>query len=58
MDKRKHEDLTGRPSDYGSRTLAVQDDRQHTEHGEIDRTADGEPLIDRGSVDADRHPQT
>ena len=56
MDKRKHEDLVGHPSDYGSRTLADEDDRQRTERGEIGRTADGEPLVDRGSVDDDDRP--
>lgn len=35
----KRENLTGHPSDYGSRTLEQQ------------RTADGDPLIDRGSAD-------
>jgi hypothetical protein len=58
MDKRKREDLVGHPSDYGSRTLADEDDRQRTERGEIGRTADGEPLEDRGSVDDDRPPDT
>lgn len=58
MEKRKHEDLAGHPSDYGSRTLADEDDRQRTERGEIGRTADGEPLVDRGSVDDDRPPET
>lgn len=57
MEKRKHEDLVGHPSDYGSRTLA-DEDRQRTERGEIGRTADGEPLVDRGSVDDDRPPET
>lgn len=58
MDKRKGEDLAGHPSDYGSRTLADEDDRQRTERGEIGQTADGEPLEDRGSVDDDRPPET
>lgn len=55
MDKRKREDLVGNPSDYGSRTLA-DEERQRTERGDIGRTADGEPLDDRGSVDDDRPP--
>ena len=39
----ERERLTGHPSDYGGRTL---------EDEERARTADGEPLNDRGSVDS------
>ena len=40
MDERNERDLKGKPSDYGSRTLAD--------------TADGEPLVERGTVDSAR----
>ena len=40
MDERNERDLKGKPSDYGSRTLAD--------------TADGEPLVDRGTIDSAR----
>jgi hypothetical protein len=52
MDKHNDKDLVGHPSDYGSRTLADEDDRQRTERGEIGRTADGEPREDRGTADS------
>ena len=52
MDKREEKDLVGHPSDYGSRTLADEEDRQRTERGEIGRTADGEPREDRGTADS------
>ena len=56
MDKRDENDLTGHPSDYGSRTLAQpdadEDDRQRSEHGDIGRTADGEPREERGTADS------
>lgn len=38
MDKRNKRDLTGHPSDYGSRTLT--------------NTADGEPEVERGTADS------
>jgi hypothetical protein len=47
----KPERLTGHPSDYGSRTLA-DEERQRTERGEVDRTADGDPLMDSGIADS------
>ena len=49
MDKRKERDLTGEPSDYGSRTLADRQE-QRSEHGDIGRTADGEPRVERGTA--------
>jgi hypothetical protein len=53
MDKKqKEQGLVGHPSDYGSRTLADEDERQRTERGEIGRTADGEPRIERGTADS------
>lgn len=53
MHKHNKEDLTGHPSDYGSRTLAGEDDgRQRTEREEMDRTADGDPREDRGTADS------
>ena len=58
MDKQKHDtDLVGHPSDYGSRTLA-DEERQRTERGEIGRTADGDPLVERGTAGNDRPPET
>jgi hypothetical protein len=53
MDKKqKHEqNLVGHPSDYGSRTLA-DEERQRTERGEIGRTADGDPQVERGTADS------
>jgi hypothetical protein len=53
MHKHNENDLVGHPSDYGSRTLAgEEEDRQRTERGEIGRTADGEPREDRGTADS------
>jgi hypothetical protein len=52
MHKHNEKDLVGHPSDYGSRTLAGEDDRQRTERDDIGRTADGEPREDRGSADS------
>jgi hypothetical protein len=53
MHKHNEKDLVGDPSDYGSRTLAgEEEDRQRTERDEIGRTADGEPREDRGSADS------
>lgn len=49
MSEREHRHLVGHPSDYGSRTLESEE-RERAEHGEIQRTADGEPLDDRGSA--------
>jgi hypothetical protein len=51
MSEREHRDLVGHPSDYGSRTLESEE-RDLAERGEIPRTADGEPLDDRGSADS------
>ena len=42
MRKERERDLTGHPSDYGSRTLA--DEEQ--------RTADGEPRVERGTAES------
>lgn len=55
MDKHKHADLIGHPSDYGSRTLADEAERPQAGDSENVRTADGEPLVDHGSVDDERH---
>jgi hypothetical protein len=57
MTERNKNDLTGHPSDYGSRTLQQpdaehEDDRQRSERGDIGRTADGEPWEDRGTADS------
>jgi hypothetical protein len=53
MDKDKNDKrLVGHPSDYGSRTLADEDERQRTERGDIGRTADGEPRVERGTADS------
>lgn len=58
MDKQKREkDLVGHPSDYGSRTLS-DEERQRTERGEIGRTADGDPLVERGTAENDRPSET
>jgi hypothetical protein len=51
MSEREHRDLVGHPSDYGSRTLESEE-RDLAERGEVQRTADGEPLDDRGSADS------
>ena len=51
MDKHEKRELTGHPSDYGSRTLAEQE-RQRAERGETDRTADGDPREERGTADS------
>jgi hypothetical protein len=47
---RKHDDkdLTGHPSDYGGRTL---------ESEEAQRTADGEPRVERGTADSAAGPE-
>jgi hypothetical protein len=42
MSDRNRENLTGHPSDYGSRTIEDAEAEQ--------RTADGEPRVDRGSA--------
>lgn len=47
MSKDKREHLVGHPSDYGSRTI---DDLEEQERGEVERTADGDPLDDRGTA--------
>jgi hypothetical protein len=54
MNERNEKDdkFVGHPSDYGSRTLADEDDRQRTERGDIGRTADGEPRVERGTADS------
>lgn len=44
MSDRDRENLTGHPSDYGSRTIEDAEQEQ--------RTADGEPRFDRGSADS------
>ncbi len=49
MDEKNDRDLTGHPSDYGSRTLA-DDDSQSGEGEDIGRTADGEPRVERGTA--------
>jgi hypothetical protein len=51
MKEEKRERLVGHPSDYGGRTLA-DEEREMAEHGQIDRTADGDPLMDRGIADS------
>lgn len=54
---REHRDLVGHPSDYGSRTLESEE-RELSERGEIQRTADGEPLDDRGTASSAISRQT
>lgn len=49
MSRGKREDLTGHPSDYGSRTLADLEKQQAD--SELERTADGDPLTDRGTAE-------
>ena len=44
MNDRDKEKLVGHPSDYGSRTLADEEQEQ--------RTADGEPRVERGTADS------
>lgn len=44
MDNRDKEKLVGHPSDYGSRTLEDAEQEQ--------RTADGEPRVERGTADS------
>lgn len=51
MHKHNPNDLTGHPSDYGSRTL-TDEERERNERGEIGRTADGEPAVGRGTADS------
>lgn len=51
MHDEEREHLVGHPSDYGGRTLA-DEEREMAEHGQIDRTADGDPLTDRGIADS------
>ena len=51
MSEREKRDLTGHPSDYGSRTLESEE-RERMERGEIGRTADGDELIERGTADS------
>lgn len=56
MDKRNREiKLTGHPSDYGSRTLSDEEEKERNERGEIGRTADGEPRVERGTADTGEH---
>lgn len=50
MNKDKREHLVGHPSDYGSRTL--EDLEKQSERGEVERTADGDPLTDRGTAES------
>lgn len=50
MNKDDERDLTGHPSDYGSRTL--EEERRRSERGETGGTADGEPLEERGTADS------
>ncbi len=58
MEERQRENLTGHPSDYGSRTLS-QEERLRTQHGNTAGTADGEPSEERGTADSaiSREPQ-
>jgi hypothetical protein len=51
MSEEKRERLTGHPSDYGSRTLA-DEEKTRSERGEVERTADGDPLTDRGIAES------
>jgi hypothetical protein len=51
MDEKRHRDLVGHPSDYGSRTLAGEESQQN-ESEDIGRTADGEPRVERGTADS------
>jgi hypothetical protein len=51
MNEEKRERLVGHPSDYGGRTLAGEE-RELNERGEIERTADGDPLTDRGIAES------
>jgi hypothetical protein len=44
MNDRDKEKLVGHPSDYGSRTLGDAEQEQ--------RTADGEPRVERGTADS------
>lgn len=44
MHEHNDKDLTGHPSDYGSRTLEETEPKEQ-------RTADGEPRVERGTVD-------
>jgi hypothetical protein len=44
MRKDNDKDLTGHPSDYGGRTLELEEGQQ--------RTADGEPRVERGTADS------
>lgn len=48
--------LTGHPSDYGSRTLE-DEERLRAEHGKTNRTADGEPLTERGTAPSAKDPE-
>jgi hypothetical protein len=52
MSEEKRERLVGHPSDYGGRTLADEEAQSRSERGEIERTADGDPLTDRGIADS------
>lgn len=56
MDERNEKNLTGHPSDYGSRTL-TDEERERLERGEIGRTADGDPRVERGTADAGDSPE-
>ena len=51
MNEKQRERLVGHPSDYGGRNLA-DEERELAERGEIERTADGDPLTDRGIADS------
>jgi hypothetical protein len=51
MSDSKRENLTGHPSDYGGRTLAGEEANAKRSEQE-ERTADGDPLTDRGTADS------
>ncbi len=51
MNERPHEDLTGHPSDYGSRTLE-EEEQELAQRDRGERTADGDPLAERGTADS------
>lgn len=50
MNDSKRERLIGHPSDYGGRTL--EEEELERNERELDRTADGDPLTDRGTADS------
>jgi hypothetical protein len=51
MSDSKREKLTDHPSDYGGRTLAGDEANSKQQQAE-ERTADGDPLTDRGTADS------